>query len=167
MTTEIEEMLAVWHACADVMCRKLSSGATSLHSRGQSAQRRHVPSSKYRTMCYLVPRYIRLHLSPVAIYSFASVSIDFLFFYFSHHQRHVPGMIDIYILLASIETIKKLVSCGRLAGTLSGKGDGTKYTPLIVTRTQTKFVDDFFKQNNYMGMCILHHACILSVSMFY
>lgn len=54
-----------------------------------------------------------------------------------------------FFLLAVLE---ELVNAGRLKGTVvGGKQDKAVFVPDIYARTQSNWVDSFFKQNGYLG----------------
>lgn len=48
---------------------------------------------------------------------------------------------------------EKLIASGRIRGTLTGNKQVSQatYMPSIYTRTQNEWVDNFLKQNGYLG----------------
>ena len=53
--------------------------------------------------------------------------------------------------------LEELVMSGRLAGSISGgRQDQAQFVPAIYVRTQNEWVDNFLKQNGYLGTpCLL------------
>ena len=47
--------------------------------------------------------------------------------------------------------IDQLCSEGRIAGSIQGRQDKAVFVPDIYSKTQTSWIDDFFKQNGYIG----------------
>ena len=48
--------------------------------------------------------------------------------------------------------LEELITLGRLAGTLAGgRQDKASYIPDIYTQSQNEWVDNFYKQNGYLG----------------
>jgi len=60
--------------------------------------------------------------------------------------------------------LEELVSSGRLAGSLTGgRHDKAMYIPDVYIKAQNDWVDNFYKQNGYLGKCInVTVHCMLS-----
>ena len=55
-------------------------------------------------------------------------------------------------LIFYTEIVHELVSSGRLAGSMvGGRQDKTLFVPDIYTKAQNEYVDNFLKQNGYLG----------------
>ena len=66
------------------------------------------------------------------------------FILFVRHARTIG------VLFAVV--LEELVSSGRLAGSISGgRQDQAQYVPSIYVRSQNEWVDNFLKQNGYLG----------------
>ena len=50
-----------------------------------------------------------------------------------------------------LDFIQSLLASKQLSGTLDGKGDKGSYVPHIYSKSQTLFVDQFFRSNGYIG----------------
>lgn len=49
-----------------------------------------------------------------------------------------------------ISELKALISAGRLAGKVVGRGDKTEYIPDIQAKTQDRWIHAFYRENNYI-----------------
>lgn len=47
--------------------------------------------------------------------------------------------------------IDQLCAEGRISGSIQGRQDKAVFVPDIYSKTQTSWIDDFFKQNGYIG----------------
>ena len=50
-----------------------------------------------------------------------------------------------------IADIDQLCAEGRISGSVQGRQDKAVFVPDIYSKTQTSWIDDFFKQNGYIG----------------
>jgi len=59
-------------------------------------------------------------------------------------------------LFVHIAILEELVSSGRLAGSLTGgRHDKAVYVPDVYIKAQNDWVDNFYKQNGYLGKYII------------
>ena len=64
-----------------------------------------------------------------------------------------------------IAILEELVSTGRLAGSLTGgRHDKAMYVPDVYVKAQNDWVDNFYKQNGYLGECSC--LCLLNALIF-
>ena len=57
-----------------------------------------------------------------------------------------------FVSCAFLALVEELISEGRLAGSVSGgRKDKAVFVPDIYTRSQNTWIDNFYKQNGYLG----------------
>ena len=63
----------------------------------------------------------------------------------------------------------ELTQSGRIPGTLQGRGEGTEFIPRIYDSHRAGSIEQFYKQNGYVGRCwcILYQWKVVLISNFF